>query len=760
MSALYFLLGIVIAIGCATLRNLLIGGSLLLILTVMCYFFRRSYNGKPILCLCAGYLYLSCIAYLQLHARLPVALEGKPLQLIGKVSSLPQVHDQQLSFTFDVQQILSAQQTTTRNLRVLLRWYGAYPNIQLDQRWLLPVKLKRPHALANPPGATYATHALQQHIHAMGYVTATPPAIYLGTHSWGWGHLRQTLRAHLDKAIVHPSVYGLINALILGEQSAIPSAQWTLFRNTGTSHLVAISGLHIGLVATTVFAAVIALWRYLPFITLRLNAVRVAAFCALFAAWCYSGLAGFSIPTQRAVVMIAVYMGGLLCQRHVAPGQAFRLALFVVLLVDPLVVLNTGFWLSFAAVALLIYASAARLQRLGKALTLLRIQYALTLGLAPFTLYWFQQISLIGFLANCIAIPWIGMLVVPLCLCAALLSLCAWSLAQPLFAVTSWLLQYYLVFLQYLSQLPGGVYYYSIQHPAWLLVAILGIVLWLAPSAVPARWLSLLYLTTVLGFSIPPVPSGAVRLTVLDVGQGLACVLQTRHHLAVYDTGPPLGPSADAGGRVILPFIRYWAVRKIDHLIISHRDNDHSGGAQSLLHALPVSLLSASAPQQFATWPTQLCEAGGHWRWDQVDFAFLYPDRNRLGLGNNSSCVLKVTAGGQSILLSGDIEAEAERTLVRQQPDKLSAVLLVAPHHGSKTSSSAPFVAAVKPKLVIFATGYKNRFRFPAANILARYQDAGALLYNTAQDGAVSITLPSNTLHVTRYHSDHRHVWD
>jgi competence protein ComEC len=415
------------------------------------------------------------------------------------------------------------------------------------------------------------------------------------------------------------------------------------------------------------------------------------------------------------------------------------LALFAVLIFDPLAVLAVGFWLSFLAVALLIYLSAGRLGFRQTWQQASLSQLATTIGLAPLLIALFQQVSLISPLANWLAVPLIGLLIVPLILLAMILLVIAPILATPVLWLVDQLLQGFCWLLSIMAELPLANL--NCLPPPWyaLIFALFGVLLMLAPKGFPCRYLSpFLYLPLLL-VNIEQPKAGEVLLTLLDVDQGLSAVIQTQHHSLAFDTGAKFADSTDMGDAVLLPFLHHQGVNNVDHLIISHADNDHSGGAESLLAEMPVQQISSSAAPWAEYANGNYCQAGQSWEWDAVKFQILSPPAEPFSSENDNSCVLQISTAKQRFLLTGDIERNAEQWLVEQYGSQLQSHVLIAPHHGSKTSSSESFLQQVAPELILIPAGYLNRFHFPHPSVLARYQRLGADWLNTADKGAISL---------------------
>ena len=701
-----------------------------------------------------GFLWAGVLAQARLADALPQDWEGRDMVVVGVVAGLPQAYDRSLRFEFEVEAVETPQARAPR--RIVLSWWGAgardggpavLPEVHAGERWRLTVRLKRPHGLANPNGFDYEAWLLERGIRATGYVRPKTERVRLEARASGLGYrieaARERLRERIRSALGDAPAAGVIIALVMGDQRAIPPEQWQVFTRTGVNHLMSISGLHVTMLSGLAFALVNGLWRRSARLTLALPAVKAAAIAGLLAAIAYALLAGFAVPAQRTVFMLVVVALALWLGRASAAGHVLALALLVVLLFDPWAVLAAGFWLSFGAVAVIMLVSAHRLRPAHWLVTWGRVQWAVTLALVPVLIALFQQVSLISPVANALAIPLVSLLVVPIALAGSVLPFDAvLQLAQGLMALC-------VTALAWLAEVPAAAWQ---QHapPAWTVVVALAGALWLLlPRGFPARWLGIpAFLPLLLIAPAPPEPGG-LRLTVLDIGQGLSVVAQTRHHALLFDTGPGSGHGADSGSRVIVPFLRAAGIRSLDAMIVSHDDADHTGGALSVLQAVPVQRLLTSLPDLdplLLIGPReQRCRAGQAWDWDGVHFEILYPDDSAIAApklkDNERSCVLRIAAAGGSVLIPADIEARGERTLLATMADRLRSDVLVAPHQGSRTSSSPAFVAAVAPRLVIFPVGYRNAFRHPHPQVVARYAALGSASLRTDRDGAISLEL-------------------
>jgi competence protein ComEC len=702
-----------------------------------------GFTSKLLVFLVLGFAWASLrLAYVQ-AAQLAPNLEKKSLLVIGQIQGVPEIYQDHVSLHFKVKQMVRPYLPLSHQVLWKLNWYGTKLALKPGQSWQLEVRVKRPHGLANPGSYNREISALQQRLNAIGYVKNSAYNSLLGKSRWS--NPIDTLRYHLMlklSAQVHDKqLLGYLAALTIGVKYPITYKQWQLLRATGTSHLMAISGLHVGLIAGLLFALANMLWSRCESLALKLPATQAAAALSLLAGFCYSLLAGLSISTQRALLMLSIYLLLVLCKRQTQMSQALALALLGVLLWDPLAHLSAGFWLSFAAVGMILYGSVARFHPRGLWWRYGRVQWVVSLGLLPISLALFQQASLSAWLANVIAIPWVSFTVVPFALAGVILLVLLPVLGGYLLTIAAFSLQCLLKLLTLLANIKPLLWQQAIAQPWVLAAAIVGCLLLLAPKGFPARGLGILWLLPIIFVKHPRPKPEEVWLAVLDVGQGLATVISTANHNAVYDTGPSYGPEFNMGSAVVMPYLHYYGIKQLDALIISHGDNDHSGGAQAILQGMKVRHVYSSVPQRLQQYAAKPCIAGYKWQWDGIQFEFIAPSFKEAYRGNNRSCVLRVSIGERHILLPGDIERQAEYNLLAQNSGKLAADVLVAPHHGSASSSTRRFVQAVHPHYVVFSSGYLNRFNFPAASVVKRYTNLGAETFNTTDCGMISFTI-------------------
>lgn len=725
-----------------------------------------------ILCVVAGFLYASLRAEVRLASALPAALEGRDLRVTGVVAEMPQASDRGMRFAFAIDTAASASGSLPE--LVSLTWYAdlsggaGMPALHAGQRWQLTVRLRRVHGAANPYGFDSELWLLERGVRAVGYVRPVGARLVepMVPRPKAWiERAREAARARVHAAAGDSASAPVLAALAVGDQQGIAASDWAVFTRTGVNHLMSISGLHITMLAGLAALATRLAWPRLGRAALWLPTPMAAALAALVVAFGYALLAGFGVPAQRTVYMLGVVALGLAVRRDPRASDVLAFALLAVVLVDPWAVTAPGFWLSFVAVGLISYVSAGRIGRIASWRMALRVQWAITIGLVPLTVAFFQQVSLISPLANAFAIPLVSLVVVPATLAGIVLP------GDVLLRSAAWLMDLCTGALRALSELPEAVWTLSAPGVASLVFAALGIAWMLAPAGWPVRWLGLLGWLP-LAWSAPPVPApGQAWVDVLDVGQGLAVVVRTQHHVLVYDTGPRFGDDVDSGARVVVPHLRGVGARAVDALVVSHADNDHAGGLLSIFEATPVNrLLTSIAPGTFAPHLRARhapCAAGESWEWDGVAFSMLWPppagyNDSSAALrmkDNDRSCVLRVQAGGQRLLLTGDIEQRAEGELMRRYPDhNLAADVLVVPHHGSNTSSTHSFIDSVNPRIAIFSVGYRNRFGHPTAAVTARYAARAITGYRSDRDGAISLALGAD-LRVRTWRVAHARYW-
>ena len=721
---------------------------------------RRASRAWAYLCVSiAAFLWAGWRVHAVLEPSLAPALEGQTLRVTGQVAGLPERSPDKLRFELHDLVLQEADAHAAPLLeRARLSWYGQPPSLRPGEYWQLHVRLKRPRGFMNPGGFDYESWLFQRRLRATGYVREHPLNRRLdrppGRLVDRW---RQRLAVQLHERLAGTPASALMRALGIGDRSRLSQDQWNVLRRTGTGHLLAISGLHIGLVAGGAAWLGGRLWGRLgEAAALRMAAPRFGLLLALPAAAVYALLAGFSLPTRRALLMLIVTVAVLLLRRRAALGDVLALALTVLLCVDPLAPLAASFWLSFVAVAALIFGLGPRMpDSLWAGWG--RTQWIASLALLPLLLFWFQQYPLVAVPANLVAVPWIALLVLPATLFGLALlpmwpALAEWPLRMAALALEAlW------PFLECLARLeplqPGRA-----SFPA-LALGTCAMVFVLLPVSARLRALAACGLLPLMAPADRLPRHGELRLAMLDVGQGLSIVARTRRHTLVYDTGARFSERFSAVEAVLIPYLRARGVRRLDGLTLSHGDEDHAGGARILLDRIATAAIYASDPEQLVLPEARPCLSGRAWIWDGVRFEFLHPAPDEELSGNDASCVLKITAGGRSVLLAGDIEAPAERRLLAVHGRRLLADVLVVPHHGSDTSSIPAFVTSVAPRHALVSVGYRNRFRLPKQDIMRRYARAGARIWTTVEMGAIEVRLHSGRVQVSGYRPRNRRPW-
>ena len=741
---------------------------------------------------CAGIVWASALAYVTLSENLPPSLENRPITVTGTIADLPQATENGIRFPFHVERAFCENKPVTIPENILLHWRNTpgtaggenTHRLMPGQKWRFDVRLKRPHGHANPGGFDYEYQLFAKKIRAIGHIDnkqATHNTL-IEPFVWSPMHVIDALRFHIREriagALQGDAYAGVIIALVIGDQNAISRADWKLFSQTGISHLVAISGLHITLVAGLFAVLTGALWRRSFFtnipLPLMLPAQKAAAIAGLVMALIYVALAGFGVPARRTLCMLAIVAAALWSGRQIRISRVLLAAAGLVLLTDPPAVMKPGFWLSFGAVGIILYTTVGRVHpvtqntsRLRKWLHGLiaaaRTQWAVTAGLVPLTMLFFGHISLIGPAANAIAIPVVTLLVTPLSLIGSILPepLCTYILKTAHLAF-EWLA----VFLDWLASFSFAVWH-APSPPLYLIAFAIAGTLWmLAPKGWPLRALGILcWLPLFLGAPEHP-EKGEMHVTVLDVGQGGAVLVETQHHRLLFDTGPSYSYASDAAGHIILPYLQTRGIRELDTIVVSHGDDDHAGGLLAITRVMPAKdILTSMSPDKLLVkvLPTHRpCLAGQHWEWDGIRFDVLYPSSDdyleKSSKTNSLSCVLKVSNEYRSVLLTGDIEGREERELVARYGETLHADILAVPHHGSATSSTWPFLLAVSPEIAIFQTGYLNRYGHPNPRITERYDIMKTYLYRSDRDGAILMKIGPGIETVTQ-RSENARYW-
>ena len=723
----------------------------------------RFCPGYRFVCLLAvGLLWGNVALHGQLAQRLVDGFDNRGVLLVGTIADLPRVDSDRLSLQLDAINIDAYPAAMPR--RISLNWYQSKQLPMAGERWQFLVRLRQPRGQLNPAGFDYEAWQFVQGIDARGYVLDSKLNRRLAPASpISISGLRQRLAANIERDCQACRHSGLIKALAVGFRGDIDPSSRQLLQSTGTAHLLAISGLHIGMVAYLLFGAGRYIWRFSVYRT-GINRREMASLCALGGAIAYAAMAGFSLPTLRALIMLAVVLIGQQLHNKINLLQSISLALVVVLIFDPLAVGSASFWLSFGALMTIAYVQFRLPRRMNGWRQLLILQFYFTLLFAPLGVFIFGQINISALPANLVAIPLLSLLILPLVLTACLLST-VWSEGASLaFSLADRLLGYLFDYFDIL--LAAGLRSRIVDdYPALLLLlALCAILLLLLPRLRGLSVVALAIMVVVLCWQPARLKPGEFELLVLDVGMGSSLLLRTSHHSLVYDFGPGRNDRFNAARRALLPVMQRLGIDEADLLIVSHVDQDHSGGLHSFIGRFrPTQLLSGTPRELHARFALQhrvrSCHDYPDWRWDGVSFSFLNAtDDSVKQTTNDRSCILLVS-GHHRVLLPGDIEALQEGRLVESFGDELRADVLLAPHHGSSTSSSQPFIDSVRPSEVVFTVSRKNRWGFPDEAVISRYRAIDARLHRSDQDGAIRFYSKAGALRVTSLRRPPQRSW-
>ncbi|GMT40947.1 MAG: DNA internalization-related competence protein ComEC/Rec2 [bacterium] len=773
LSVLAFLAGTVVLF---SLPSLDLAWSVAGILPVVLVFLLFLQKWRlPVLFFLAGLGWAGFVTGHQLSKSLPQELTGKDIIVEGIVEGLPAREGRVVRFNFNV---FHSEQVEGKRIsgRIRVSDYRRNSiNPQPGEAWRLLLRVKSPHGFANPAGFDYEKWLFSQRIIATAYIRKNKTSFSRINHrlpdldrSAVIDRMRLQIAAQIKNSLGDSSFRGMITALATGDRRAITSQQWSVLQTTGTSHLMAISGLHVGLVAGIAFFLFRFLFAAVPQLPLLIPSHKAAAIVAMFCAAFYSLMAGFSLPTQRALLMLTVLMVAIILRRRVRALDILSLTLLLVLILDPLSILSAGFWLSFAAVAMILYILQQRSHRNdwteSSTFKTVNMQLKLSLMMAPATLIFFQQIPLSGPVANLVAIPVVAFLIVPLVLLASLSFLLFGGgfVEHNLYRLADYVLQLLWTLLESLARATEALPF-SVEHSA---VALAGLVFTILVLMLPAGLkIRKLALVGLLAFFFPlhsQLREGEFRVILLDVGQGLSAVIMTGRHALLFDTGARFSKRFNAGDAVVLPVLKSLSINRLDTLIVSHGDNDHSGGVQKVLAGMEVKQVITNEKIIDTGDGTKVtpCRAGLQWQWEGVSFRILHPDTDGTTMSNNASCVLHVKSSFASILLPADIEEEAEKEIISRYPDTLRSNILIAGHHGSNTSSSDDFINAVSPQLVLFPAGWRNRYHHPAKKVLHRLAIRQIKSMITGECGAITIRVAEAGVSAWSWRQSNRKIWD
>ncbi len=700
-------------------------------------------RARPFSAFYLGLLYVSMNAVAGLNAVFPDDLQGKDLQVIGQVSGLPGRSDGILHFSFNVEEITDCASRWTGTVNI--SWYRAPVEVQPGDRLQLTVRLSKPGSTLNPGLFDYEGWLFSRGIQAGGYVRSNSKNELLESDSIAFPHhvLRYRIRQTMLGLLKESPVKGLLIALTIGETGQISKPAWHSLTRTGTNHLLIISGLHVGLVAAMIF----------KLLGLTPLSIRWVGVTTMIVTAFYALIAGFGLPVQRALIMTSAVLLAVSISRRVSTLTMFSASLLGVVMVQPFAVMSNGFWLSFGAVFSLIYAYNGKLMgnegtgMLKVLLAAIRTQWVVSVAMFPLLLYLLSQASLVTFTVNLVAIPWISFLVIPW----LLIFVAALPISTDISAASLSIGEFFLsIIWQYLEWVADKeLMFYGSEGLVPLLIALFGVLIVFSPKGTVPRWLGwMCFLPLLVVHEVPG--RGELRVTFVDVGQGLSVILQTRRTTLLYDTGPKFGDRFDSGEQILTPLLRKYGLRKLDAFIVSHGDNDHAGGMNSILRNFDIDRFVSSVSER-----AQPCDSPINWSADGVRFEIF---RLQVGGGNNSSCLLLAHTTKFGVLITGDIEEVAEGLLHEKILPEIQVISV--PHHGSKTSSSPGFINHLMPSLAIVSAGFRNRFSHPEQAVLKRYEKRHVRVLNTADEGAIRIWLGENGIQrVERTRLEGRRFW-
>ncbi|MBT8114433.1 MAG: DNA internalization-related competence protein ComEC/Rec2 [Arenicella sp.] len=707
-----------------------------------------------------GFAYAAWQFNSHLAQTFPADLERQSIRVVGQVTGLPDSNSQRVRFRFEVTRFLPRQLNDPaaqriEGQRLQLTCYRCELDFQAGQQWILTVRLKQPHAYASWGAFDYEKYLFRHRIVATGYVRPSEQNQLLAHSRAGMTQLRQQIDNQLRQLLPsHVAGRGVLAALMIGDRSSLSSTDREALQKTGLSHLMAISGLHIGLVFLV--TRLLMGWLLMPFSAVYHWQPRqfLVLLPALAAAFAYAGLAGFSVSTRRALIMLATYALCRLLARDTRLNQVLLISASLILLLDPFSVLDIGFWLSCGAVLII----AARVD--GPAtVSLPRLQFALWVGMAPLVVIFFGQVPLISPLLNLLMVPAFCIVLIPLTLFALLLLLfdvadmIPWLLVY-LADIFAWILH----ILDWISQHPALQWYPPPLGVADYVMVTLTAAIYFGRLPLPRSVKLAVHIVLLVSLCWVPdnLKDGDVDITLLDVGQGLSMLFESKSAVIVYDTGPAYRSGFSAAKAVLIPLLRSRGIEQIDILVVSHTDNDHMGGLQEVINQFNVTHIMTSRAGEIPA--SHNCQAGQKWQVDSIRYSVIAPDETTPRSKNNNSCVLQVVAHGVTLLVTADIEAPAERHLVKQRGD-LAADIMLVPHHGSNTSSSGSFLDAVAPRLALLSSGYQNRYGHPHKGVLRRYQERQIDLISTVTHGSIMLKIRRSGWHLTPFRITEKRFW-
>ncbi len=712
------------------------------------------------LMLCS-FLWATAAIYWQLDHRLSSDLNNKRLIVVGEVLNIPRTSPISTNFLFKPITF----NTKTDNLpeKIRLNWRNAPDVLAPGQIWELTVKIKQPHGFQNPGGFDYERWMFTRGIQATGYVVKSAQNIQQGDNSFSLNAIRYGVKQHIEKSCLNCENTGLIQALALGFRGNISHQTRSLLNKTGTAHLIAVSGLHIGIVAGVFYTLGLLFWSKI-FYSGRLKQKELAMLTAWAGGLCYSLLSGFDLPAQRAMLMLTVVLVTLLVRSPFNLLHSINTALVLIIIVSPLAVLSESFWLTFSALMIIAFGAFLLQRETSRFKQLIIIQLLFSILFIPLSIFIFGQIHSASLAANLIAVPLVSFIIVPLNFILLMLFWLPQSLLQTLYVLLDKLLSLLTGYLELLMN--NGLQAINIAEiDGWQLILLcFCFLLMLMPKGFMSKALLLFFIAPILFWNLTLRTDQQLKMTALDVGMGTSIVLQTAHHSLIYDFGPGNKNGYSLGEWVVLPFMLNEGITQPDRIVISHADQDHSGGFYALQDDYRGVPLYTGTPegilQKFPQLPVvNDCHQTEGWTWDGVIFEFISNQPAVSASENNRSCVLKVTIQQNSILIAGDIEYKQEQSLIETNRSALTSTVLVAPHHGSLTSSSDAFISTVSAESIIFTTGFLNRWKFPRSEIVQRYLKTGAQVMQTDNTGAVQVNCNSENCAVEKYRLQHPRLW-
>jgi len=714
----------------------------------------------------ASFLWATAAIHWQLDHRLSSDLNNKRLIVVGEVLNIPRTSPISTNFLLKPVWFNKGSENTGSNKlpeKIRLNWRNAPEVLAPGQIWQLTIKIKQPHGFQNPGGFDYERWMFARGIQATGYVVKSSQNMQQPDNSFSLNVIRHGVKQHIEKSCVNCEKTGLIQALALGYRGNISHQTRSLLNKTGTAHLIAVSGLHIGIVAGVFYTLGLLFWSKLLSAG-RLKQKEVAMLMAWVGGFSYSLLSGFDLPAQRAMLMLTVVLVSLFLRSPFNLLHSINAALVLIIIVSPLAVLSESFWLTFSALMIIAFGAFLLQRETSRFKQLIIIQLLFSILFIPLSIFIFGQIHSASLAANLIAVPLVSFIIVPLNFILLMLFWLPQNLLQTLYALLDKLLSLLTDYLELL--LNNGLQAINIAEiDSWQLILLcIGFFLLLLPKGFISKILLLFFIVPIVFWSLAPRTGQQVKMTVLDVGMGTSIVLQTAHHSLIYDFGPGNKTGYSLGEWVVLPFMLNEGITRPDRIVISHADQDHSGGFYALQDDYRGVPLYSGTPEGILKKFPQLnvvedCHYTKSWTWDGVSFQFISNQPDLSASDNDRSCVLKVSIQQKSILIAGDIESKQEQALLNTDWPALKSSVLVAPHHGSLTSSSDEFISSVAAKDIIYTTGFLNRWRFPRAEIVQRYLKTGSRAMQTDKAGAIQVICYSKKCTVEKYRQQHPRLW-